>query len=781
MATSRQTSADCCSNHDERASSTDKRCGVLLINLGTPDACTTQSVRRYLSQFLADPYVIKLSRRWRWLNRPLARMIAQFRAAKSTEAYRKVWTERGSPLKFITEDQVQELKKHLAGEWQVFYAMRYANPSIGDTLIRIVAEGVTDLIVIPMYPQYSGPTTGTALDELYLCARRFGLELNIQVRNTWYQDAGYIDAQASLIHEQALTQGLSPDDTILLYSTHSLPQSYIADGDPYESHIRHSVELVNQRLGWPASRSQLSFQSKLGPVKWLEPSTETALRDLAAAGEKRVLVCPISFTADCLETIEEVGMTYAQQFAKAGGKLFLCPALNSYDPFIKALASLVRRGSRPRNGDNPAARPLLDQYDTETPIDEAIDSLMMVGVCTDGRLGLNSEPQLSHVTPAQFRSIKRSQYDTLSLLEKLHRDTGYRESWLFNTCSRFEYYGLLSGSHSDLTIDNTVSEISRQLVGDHHPDLKLNVLRGSEAWHHLLCTAAGFHSSLPGDTEVLEQLQSALRMALHINAAGATVENLIGKVNSIVQELRTTTPWGRFSCQYCYAALQDFLDDLICSKSQPQCVVIGGSTTSRSILQVLVQHFEVSSENLTLIYRGGGRRRLMKLLRQAIGRGCRILVHKYSEPAVSNAIAKADIVFLGVDHKEPILTSSTICDLRDFTVRPLTIIDFNTFGSCEKLDGIAGITLISAAQLEAKVARYTDALLDDTDFHVAVNAAEIFIDAAVQAVSANADASRSNCGDRIVSTSIEVQPASLSAPQSTIEQEGGGYVQPTHS
>lgn len=781
MAPSSQTSADCYGNNVERASLSEKRRGVLLINLGTPDRCTTQSVRQYLTQFLADPYVIKLPRRWRWFNRPLARMIAQFRSSKSTQAYRKIWTECGSPLKFITEDQVHELKKHLAGDWQVFYAMRYANPSIGDTLIRIVADGVTDLIVIPMYPQYSGPSTGTALDELYQCARRFGLELNIQVRNTWYQDAGYIDAQASLIHEQALAQGLSPDDTILLYSTHSLPQSYIDDGDPYESQIRHTMELVNQRLGWPAHRSQLSFQSKLGPVPWLVPSTETALRDLAAAGKKRVLVCPISFTADCLETIEEIGMTYAQQYAKVGGKLFLCPALNTYDPFIKALGGLVRRGSRPRNGENPVVRLLLNQNDASTTLSEAIDSLMMVGVCTESRLGLNGEPQLSHVTSEQFRRIKRSQYDTLGLLEKLHSDTGFRESWLFNTCSRFEYYGLLKAGHSDLSLDNTVSEISSQLVGDHHTDLKLNVLRGAQAWHHLLSTAAGFHSPLPGDTEVLEQLQSALRMALHINTAGEIAEKLIGKVHSIIEELRTTTLWSRFSCKYCYAALRGFLEEHISSSSKPQCVVIGGSTTSRSILQVLVEQFEVSSENLTLIYRGGGRRRLMKLLRQAIGQGRRILVHKYSEPAVPNAIAKADIVFLGVDRKEPILTSSTICGLRDFSVHPLTIIDFNTFGSCEDLDGIAGITVISAEQLEAEVARYTDVLLDDAEFHLAVKAAQRVIEAEVQAVNANHDLPQSNYGDRVVATAIEVQPASFSTPKSTIEQEGDSFVQSTHS
>jgi len=232
-------------------------------------------------------------------------------------------------------------------------------------------------------------------------------------------------------------------------------------------------------LGWPTHRSQISFQSKLGPVKWLEPSTETALRDLAATGEKRVFVCPISFTADCLETIEEVGMTYAGQFEKAGGRLFLCPALNTYEPFMKALASLVRRGSHPCNGEDFHCRPLFDVSAASMSIPEAIESLTMIGVCKEGRLDNPCGPTLSHVTRAEFLGIKRSQFDTLSLLEKLHSDTGSRESWLWNTCSRFEFYGLLNGDQNEDTFQKTIDKVSRQLVGDHQTDLKLNVLRGT--------------------------------------------------------------------------------------------------------------------------------------------------------------------------------------------------------------------------------------------------------------------------------------------------------------
>ncbi len=734
MGMSPRTCPGCSGGHRECVCLMERRRGVLLVNLGTPDHHDTKSVRRYLTQFLSDPHVIKLPRRWRWLNRPLARLIAQFRAPRSAEAYRRIWTERGSPLKFNTEDQVAALKRHLPNDWLVFYAMRYANPSIGDTLRQIVEAGVTDLVVIPMYPQYSGPSTGTALEELYDSVRRRGLQLNLEVRNVWYDDAGYIDAQARLIHKHAVAHGLGPDNAFLLYSTHSMPQSYIRDGDPYEGQVRRSVELLNERLGWPSARSRLSFQSKLGPVAWLEPSTETALAELAESGEKHVLVCPVSFTADCLETLEEIGITYAAQFKKAGGRLYLCPSLNTSEPFIKAISVLARRGSHAANRGNGDFTPLLQTEDASIALGTAVRSLAMVGVSMPPRLDGGDGPAMKHLSSEDLRRIKRPQHDVLELLQNIHQMGDFRECWLWNTCNRFELYGCLDGNHDRHSFEETVADLTRRLLGDHETDLPVNVLRGADAWHHLLRTAAGLNSSLPGDTEVIEQLQSAFRMARHAQTAGMVTEHLIGQVRSIVEELRASTAWGQFGCEYCYAALRDLAETIEPPLPEAECVVIGGSTTSRSILHALTERFGVPSQQLTLIYRGEGRHHLVKLLRKAIGRGRRILVHRYSEPTVAKAVAGADVVLLGIDRKEPILRSDQLAGLREYAVRPLTIIDFNTFGSTEGAAAIDGIRVIDARQLDAQVEHFADAIMARAELGAAVDGAQGAILAHVESV-----------------------------------------------
>ena len=781
MAASSSTCAGCSGGHAQCVCLKERRRGVLLINLGTPDRPDTKSVRRYLTQFLADPYVIKLPRGWRWLNRPLARLIAQFRAPRSAESYCRIWTDLGSPLKFITEDQVAALKKHLPTDWLVFYAMRYANPSIRDTLEQIVETGVTDLVVIPMYPHYSGPSTGTALHELYRTVCQRGLQLNVEVRSNWYDDASYIDAQARLIHKHAVAHSLAPDNAFLLYSTHSMPQSYIGDGDPYEGQVRQSVELVNERLGWPRDRSCLSFQSKLGPVPWLEPSTETALANLAEAGEKQVLVCPISFTADCLETLEEIGITYAAQFSKAGGELFLCPSLNTFEPFIKALSVLARRGSKPSSRCEVTSTPLLQEADSLIDLGAALDSLAMVGVSVPPRLDGAHGPAMRYVSSEELRRIKRPQYDMVELLQNIHREGDFRECWLWNTCNRFELYGCLHESRDGSSFNDATADIKRHLLGDHDTDLPVNVLRGADAWHHLLRTAAGLNSSLPGDTEVIEQLQSACRMARHAQTAGTLTEHLIGRVRSIVEDLRASTPWGQFGCGYCFAALRDLVESIGPPLPEAQCLVIGGSTTSRSILHTLIEQFGVPSLQLTLIYRGEGRHHLIKLLRKAIGQGRRMLVHKYSEPAVTEAIAHADVVFLGIDRKEPILRSKQLAHLRDYSARPLTVIDFNTFSSTEGMASINGIRIIDARQLEAQVDLFAETVMVRAELGSAVEAAERSILAHVESVTMIGDWSSGSGSDPASPAAVgSGKAASVSEIKDAEFQEINGHAQPAH-
>ena len=290
---------------DHRRPSWSRR-GVLLINLGTPDESDVPSVRRYLAEFLSDPEVIHLPTGMGWLNGALGRLIAYFRAPKSAKMYQRIWSDSGSPLGSITLDQVRQLETHLPDGWRVFPAMRYGRPSIAQTLREIEAAGVEELVVIPMYPQFSGPTTGTALRELYGSLHRGVHRLNVTTRNIWYDDGGYVYAQAKLIAEYAKQHQLTPDNTMLLFSAHGLPVSYVKHGDPYPAHVRRSIDLVAQRLGCPSERWMSACQSRFGPTKWLTPGTDCMLAELAERGEKRVLICPISFTADCLETLEEL-------------------------------------------------------------------------------------------------------------------------------------------------------------------------------------------------------------------------------------------------------------------------------------------------------------------------------------------------------------------------------------------------------------------------------------------------------------------------------------------
>ena len=356
--------------------------GVLLINLGTPDAPTTAAVRRYLAQFLVDPSVIQLPRGLGWLNGPLGRMIARFRAATSAEMYRTVWTKNGSPLLAITQDQTAALQAIMPRGWRVFCAMRYGEPSIPAVLREIETQGIEELVIVPMYPQFSGPTTGTAMREVYEYLKGDDHRLQLSTRLRWYNDHHYVCAQAELLEDFMRKNGLAVEDTYLLFSTHGLPVSYVTRGDPYPEHVAQTVALVGGQLGWPCDRMSLAFQSRFGPTKWLEPYTDKVLEELAARDEKRIVICPISFTADCLETLEELDVRYRKLIAHTETELHVCPALNTFGPFIAGLKQLVMRGSRPMLAPAGAARTLTVASTARSTPD--VHSLVMVGLSLPG-------------------------------------------------------------------------------------------------------------------------------------------------------------------------------------------------------------------------------------------------------------------------------------------------------------------------------------------------------------------------------------------------------------
>ncbi len=718
--------------------------GVLLLNLGTPEAPTTAAVRRYLIEFLADPEVIKLPRRLRWFNKPLARLIAFFRGPKSAQAYQSIWTDRGSPLKVITEDQAEGLRNLLPNGWKVFYAMRYGKPGVGQVLEEIEAAGVEQLVVIPMYPQYSGPTTGTAIADLYEQLRNHPGALHVTIRTAWYDDVNYIDAQAARIAETAKEKGLDPANCLLLYSAHSMPQSYVEAGDPYQDHILRTVELLQHRLGWPQDRALVSYQSKLGPVPWLDPSTAETLERLREEGEPNLLVVPLSFTADCLESLEEIGMSGKEEFEKGGGRLHLCPALNDSEPFIKTLFQLAVRGPRPWSEKDGERQPLLSFRDFPAAHDGDIDSLIMLGASVGGRLGDGQGPALQHVSSEEFQCIKRPHEEVTTLLANLKASGHLAECWLWNTCSRFELYGRLTCEPGTPAAEEAIQAVKELLLGERAAAEQINLVRGETAWQHLLRTASGLNSCLPGDGEVANQLEAAYRLAIRSGTAGPLLHHLREKAQHCQQELTSRTSWGHFRPEYCPIALKRLALQRGYDWQQARCLVIGGSVTSRSVLESLRSDFGVADEQLTVAHRAQSKGRQIKRLKRALGNGRRLIVGSYSDDELTAALAEADVVIFGIDARNPIVDAARLLGERNLTERPLTVLDFNTFGSTKGLAELDGVTLHNAQELDAQVSEFSERVADCPAFKEARAGAERLIDTWIptKAESMNGDAER---------------------------------------
>ena len=711
---------------DPRSAGSRQR-GVLLINLGTPEGPDPASVRAYLAEFLSDPEVIHLPAPLRCFNRPLGHLIARFRAPKSAAMYQRIWSKCGSPLRSITEEQASKLATMLPDHWKVFYAMRYGRPSIGETLEEIEAAGIEELIVIPMYPQYSGSTTGTALHELYGRLRRSHYLIHVIACTTWYDDGGYVYAQAKLLAEYARRHRLTPEDTYLVFSAHGLPVSYVERGDPYPAHLRRTISLVTNRLGWPNGRASLAYQSRLGPVEWLKPHTGEFLRTLADRGERRVLVCPISFTVDCLETLEEVDVRFRGEFEENGRELFLCPALNSFEPFVKALRNLVLEGPRPVTSWGQNVRPLLADAREPVAVEPDTDALVMIGVSVENRAGGCCPLKLEHTTESELNRVKKPQSDIPDLLRKVREEGDVREVLLWNTCHRFELYGWSGRGEEAAARQCIVARARDHLFNGGHPEgLSVNLLFGAEVWQHLMRTAAGLNSRLPGDRDVVDQLRAASRLAERANTAGPLARRLVREVIALERDLRAETPWGKFDPGYCFAALSRIVESSGLDLADARVVVVGGSTTSRSALAALTQRFQVPDRQLTLVYRGhsGGH---MKLIRKAIGQGRRLRVQDYSEDAAIRAILDADVAIFGIDRSEPVLDAARVLPRRDSIARPFTIIDFNTFGSTKGLAARAGVTLWPADRIDREVQKFAEVMCALPEFSRAVDAAESWI------------------------------------------------------
>ncbi|KQP22647.1 ferrochelatase [Pseudorhodoferax sp. Leaf267] len=315
---------------------------VLYCNLGTPDAPTAPAVRRYLAEFLADPRVVEIPRAV-WL--PILHgIILRVRPAKSAAKYASVWTEQGSALKVWTAQQTALLRDALAASGHrlaVHYAMRYGNPSIAAQLDALAAAGVQRVLVLQAYPQYSGTTTASVLDAVFDWSRRQRRVPALRFVNDYHDDPAYIAALAGSVERHWAQHGRGE---LLVMSFHGIPARNIALGDPYQVQCLATARLLAQRLGLSDAQHRVTFQSRFGRAKWLEPYTEPTLRVLAKEGVRRVdVMCP-GFPVDCLETLEEISMEAREAFLHEGGEAFsYIPCLNDSPEWIAALAGIAER------------------------------------------------------------------------------------------------------------------------------------------------------------------------------------------------------------------------------------------------------------------------------------------------------------------------------------------------------------------------------------------------------------------------------------------------------
>jgi ferrochelatase len=334
--------------------------GLLLCNLGTPDQPTSTAVRRYLREFLSDPRVLDMSPVGRWLL--LNGVILPLRSRKSAAAYRKIWTDRGSPLRWHSDDLLEAVRERLGSEWVVELGMRYQNPSMADALERLRGAGVDRIVVFPLYPQLAASTTGSTLVEVMRLAAGAWSPPILSFVGPFYDEPAFLDVFAA--QGAPLVKSEKPD--CVLFSFHGLPERHVRKSDPsgryclaskdccstlgaanrgcYRAQCFATATALAARLGLSPGAWRVSFQSRLGRARWIEPHTDGVLRQLAAEGKKRLLVfCP-AFVADCLETLEEIGIRGVEQFRAAGGEaLTLVPSLNSSGAWADAVATLARR------------------------------------------------------------------------------------------------------------------------------------------------------------------------------------------------------------------------------------------------------------------------------------------------------------------------------------------------------------------------------------------------------------------------------------------------------
>ncbi len=320
------------------------RIGVLIVNLGTPEGTDYWSMRRYLKEFLSDPRVIEAPRAvWR----PLLQLILLRRPTAKGRDYAAIWnTERDEgPLKTVTRLQSEKLAAaltDLSPGVDVDWAMRYGMPPVASRLEALQAKGCDRILVVPLYPQYCAATSATVADKVFDALKVMRWQPTIRIAAPWYDNPAYIEALARSTRDGLAKLDFEPE--VVLASFHGIPQAYFDKGDPYYCHCAKTTRLLAQALGWEEGRMRMTFQSRFGPGEWLQPYTDATVRELARSGVKRLAVITPGFTADCLETLEEIGVENAGYFRDAGGERFAAiPCLNDSADGMAVIEAVARR------------------------------------------------------------------------------------------------------------------------------------------------------------------------------------------------------------------------------------------------------------------------------------------------------------------------------------------------------------------------------------------------------------------------------------------------------
>lgn len=314
-----------------------RKVGVLLINLGTPDAPEAASVRKYLAEFLSDPRVIEISPVvWKPI---LHGIVLRTRPKKSAHAYSQVWSDEGSPLAVITRNQARALQQRWGDGVMIDWAMRYGNPGIGQAVRKLKDAGCERILLAPLYPQYCAATTATANDLAFATLARMRWQPAVRTLPPYHDEPAYIDALQRSLERQLAALDFAPER--LLLSFHGMPERTLRKGDPYHCHCRKTARLLGERLNIP---TDTAFQSRFGRDKWLQPATEDVLAAYPEQGVRKLAIAAPGFSADCIETIEELGIRGRETFTAAGGTHFArLDCLNASDEGMTMLDALLRR------------------------------------------------------------------------------------------------------------------------------------------------------------------------------------------------------------------------------------------------------------------------------------------------------------------------------------------------------------------------------------------------------------------------------------------------------